>query len=80
MDEQRGEFVDQAHATPDMPRLGVDEEVKIKGVAFKVVKIGVRRVVLEMLSEADRTRNRQERRTAEALERRQRHRRAALGQ
>ena len=54
MDTNRGRFVEEESAEAWMQRIAVNEVIKIKGEECRVVRIGERQVLLELMSADDR--------------------------
>ncbi len=54
MDTNAGRFVEEASAEDWMQRISVNEIIKLKGEDCRVVRIGERQVVLELMSATDR--------------------------
>lgn len=52
MDTERGRFVDEAEATPEMPRVEVGEVLVIRGSRLRALRFTDREMLLELLTPA----------------------------
>ena len=53
MDQQSGRFVPEEKATPGMPRVEMLEVLELDGVKLQIVRIGDRRMTLQLMSQAE---------------------------